>query len=138
MTTAYCDYTYYTGTYLGNQIASGDFARLALRASAVIDQLTFGRAAIQTDPDIVDEIKMATCAVAEEYQAIEQDGSVDGIASESVGSVSVSYTESSSKRLTKDDRLAAAAKTYLGSSGLMFSGFADGEYATDTIDDDAD
>jgi len=68
--TAYTDSTYYTGTYLGNVIASADFPRLALRASAVIDQVTFGRASAivtaATDTATIALIKMATCAVAVE------------------------------------------------------------------------
>lgn len=131
MTTAYADLTYYQNTYLGTAIASADFARLSLRASAQIDALTFGRAADETDADNVDAIKMATCAIAEEIQSVEQDGNQDGIASESIGSNSVSYADNSSKRLTKDQRYFDAAQTYLGNTGLMFAGFMAGEYGSE-------
>ena len=43
---SYADYTYYTGTFHGSTIASTEFANLAIRASAAIDQATFGRAAM--------------------------------------------------------------------------------------------
>jgi hypothetical protein len=129
---SYTDYTYYTGTFLGNAIASADAARLLLRASVIIDQLTFNRAAAivtaATDTATIDLIKMATCAVAEEYQAVEQDGGADGIVSESVGSHSVTYADSASKRRTIMQRYSDAAKLYLGSTGLMFRGFRSGEY----------
>ena len=66
---AYADYTYYPGTFLGTAIASTVFPRLALRASLMIDRLTFTRAApvitANTDTATIDLIKMATCAVAE-------------------------------------------------------------------------
>ncbi len=140
MTTAYATYAYYTDTFLGTAIASADFARLALRASAVIDQITFNRAGpvvtAGTETDTIDLIKMATCAVAEEYQAIEDSGSADGIQSESVGSHSVTYAENSKQRRTATARLAEAAKLYLGSTELMYRGFAEGEYGTDVDEDE--
>lgn len=125
MTTAYADWTYYTGTYLGAEIAEADFARLSLRASAQIDALTFGRAA--SDTDHTDEIAMATCAVAEEIQKVER-GDGDAIASESIGSNSVSYAANSSKMKSAQQKYQTAASLYLGDTGLMFAGFAEGEY----------
>jgi hypothetical protein len=136
---AYADFTYYTTTYLGTAIVSANFARLALRASAVIDSLTFGRAApivtAATDTATIDLIKMATCAVAEEYQAVEQDGSTGGIKSESIGSHSVTYADGAIKTQTSNRRYSNAAALYLGDSGLMFQGFNDDEYGS-AIDDD--
>jgi hypothetical protein len=137
--TSYVDYTYYTNTYLGTSIPSADFTRLALRASAVIDQITFNRTAAivtaGTDLTTIDAIQMATCAVAEEYQTVEDSGSADGIVSESVGSHSVTYAASSRQRRTATSRYADAAKLYLGSTGLMYRGFADGEYGS-SLDED--
>ena len=127
--TTYADFTYYTNTYLGTAIASPDFARLALRASTYIDRLTFNRAA--SDTDNTDAIKMACCAVAEEIQKSEADGGVDGIQSESIGQNSVTYTANSSKQLSAPDKYMQAAALYLVSTGLMFPGFAIGEYSGD-------
>ena|SRR5690554_1409356 len=128
---AYADFEYYSTVYLGTQIAEADFPQLALRASAVIDQLTYNRAADETDEDTVEKIKNANCAVAEEMQKIESQGGDEAlaIASESIGSNSVSYAENSTKRLSAEQRYQKAAKLYLGSTGLMFAGFMDGEYA---------
>jgi hypothetical protein len=123
---AYADYTYYADTFLGETIPEAQFPRLALRASALIDQLTFGRAAADTDN--TNAIKNAVCAVAEEIYTAEQNNGADGIQSESVGSHSVTYAENSTQRLTNDQRYADAAHLYLGSTGLMFAGFAAGEY----------
>jgi hypothetical protein len=131
---AYADFTYYTGTYLGTAILSADFARLALRASASLDSMTLDRTApvvtANTDAATIDKIKMATCAVAEEIQRQEQAGgdTAIGIQSESIGSNSVTYTAGSLSNLNADQRLSRAAKLYLGNTGLMFRGFADGEY----------
>jgi hypothetical protein len=131
MTTAYATYSYYSATYLGTAITEANFARLALRASAWIDRLTFQRAATETVVATVDLIKMATCAVAEEIQTVEADGSADGIQSEAIGQNSVTYATSSTKQLTAGEKYLQAAALYLGSTGLMFPGFASGEYSGD-------
>ncbi len=124
----YADYDYYSETYLGIAIAEADFPRLALRASAEIDRLTFGRAARQTDSAVVDKIQMATCAVAEELQKGEQSGGADALTSESQGGYSVTYAANSSRAMTNTQRVQSAAALWLDGTYLMFSGFNDGEY----------
>ena len=130
---AYVDFAYYSGTYLSAAIASADFPHLALMASAVIDQITFDRAGAVvtagTDTVTIDKIKMATCAVAEELQAENENDGVDGIQSESIGSNSVTYAANSNKQLTNEAKQKRAAKVYLASTGLMYPGFAKDEYA---------
>lgn len=129
----YIDYSYYYSAYVGTAIVPADFSRLALRASAVIDNLTFDRAAAiitaATDSATIDKIKMAACAVAEELQKQDLVDGADGIQSESVGSSSVTYAPNSSKQLSDVARQNKAAKLYLSSTGLMFRGFASGEYS---------
>lgn len=124
---AYADFDYYSGTYLGTAIDSSIFPRLALRASAVIDQLTFNRAAEyitdDTDADTIDLIQMATCAVAEELYTEELNGGQDAIASEKVGQYMVTYSGNSRAMMSNEQRQQAAARFYLGNSGLMFRGF---------------
>jgi hypothetical protein len=131
--TTYATYSYYTATFLGTAIASTDFSRLALRASAIIDQLTFNRASVivtaATDTATIDLIKMATCEVAEAMQAVET-GGADGITSESIGSYSVSYGAGSIKSLPAIDKYMQAARLWLGNTELLFRGFATDEYGT--------
>ncbi len=122
---AYVDYSYYTTVYLGAAIASADFPRLAMIASAHIDNMTYDRAAAivtaATDTATIDKIKMATCAVAEKLQELEASGGA--VQSESVGNASVSYLS----RKSEGARLADAAKLYLGITSLMYAGFTDTE-----------
>ena len=99
---SYADYTYYTGTFHGSTIASTEFANLAIRASAAIDQATFGRAAsviAADDPaETVTAIRMATCAVADDLKGFET--AQDGITSDpavSIGDVIEVAEFSSSK-----------------------------------------
>jgi hypothetical protein len=123
---AYADYTYYTVTYLGNAIAEADFPRLSERASEFVDRTTYGRAADDTDNTTA--IKKAMCAIADVMQTVENDGGIDGIQSESIGSSSVTYADNSARRLVMEDRYEQAARRYLGSTGLMYKGFMSGEY----------
>lgn len=128
---AYVDYEYYTEEYLGVAIAETDFDRLALLASADIDNMTFDRAApiieADTDEDTITKIKNATCAVAEEIQRIEQAGYMDGITSESQGRYSVSFGGNSSRARTNQQKLETAAVRFLSNTGLLFKGFYDTE-----------
>jgi hypothetical protein len=135
----YADYTFYTGTYLGTAIASSEFSRLALRASAYIDRVTFDRAAAiitaNTPAASVTAIQNATCAIAEELQKSEAAGGVDGITSERVGNYSVTMRENSTSAMSLDQKISEAAKLYLRNTGLMFQGFASGEYGG-SVDED--
>jgi len=127
--TAYTDYEYYTDTYLGTAITTESiFDRLALRASAVIDRITFQRAEDVTDEDDLDKIYMSCCAIADEMYSIEQGGGDDGIQSERTGNHSVTFAAGSKKSMSAMSRYIEAARLYLESTGLMFRGFADGEY----------
>ena len=126
----YADFAYYTSTFLGTAIAEADFPRLALHASAVIDQITFNRATAETDTDVIDKIKMAMCEVAEELQREDAADGADGITSESVGSYSVSFSAASSKQLTNQQRQSNAARLWLANTSLLYRGFAEGEYGT--------
>lgn len=123
---AYADFTFYEETYLGTAIAEADFPRLALEASAVIDRLTYDRAAAVvtagTDADTIERIGLATCAVAEALQA--QANQRDGLTSERVGSYAVTYASPTSRARV----FHTAAAIYLGGTPLLYRGFAAGEY----------
>ena len=118
--TAYVDFTFYVEIYRGAAIPAADFPRLALRASVVIDQVTFGQAAAvvtaDEDDDLIALIQMATCAVAEEIQKADAGGTVQ---SERVGQHSVTYAVST---VSDERRQVKAAKLYLAATGLMYRG----------------
>lgn len=122
---AYADYGFYITVYLGNAIELADFSRLAARASAEIDRLTFGRTATVvtagTDTETIRKIKMATCAAAEEIHKLEESGGV--VTSERIGNVAITYADGRNE----NQRLAAAAKTYLWDTDLMQRGFLEDE-----------
>ena len=121
----YTDYEFYLRTYRGTAIAAEDFARLARRASAVIDQVTYNRTAAVitagTDADQIEKIELATCAVADEIYSLEASGGA--IQSESIGRHSVTYANPQSQQ----KRLENVAKTYLWTTELMLKRIDDEE-----------
>jgi len=129
---AYADFTYYSTSYLGTAIAETDFPRLAMRASAVIDRITFGRAAAivtaATETTTIAAIKNAMCAVAEELQTQDLEFETPAITSESQGQYSVTYASGWSSSLSYTSRLEAAAVLWLEPTYLMFGGFNSDEY----------
>ena len=137
---AYADYEYYTTTYLGTAIKEDDFLRLSLRASSFLDYYTQGRAA--QNPEL-DALKMACCAIAEQYQYIDtaqamaqkslsaslESGESGELQSQSVGSWSKTYRsggDSAQQALASAQAaqasLAEIAQQHLGSTGLLYRG----------------
>lgn len=130
---AYVDFAFYANTYFGTAIASTDFSRLALRASAVINQLCFGRVApvmestAEADAETQEKIRLATCAVAEQLQILSKTENGGEVASERVGNYQVNYVQNSTAQLSDEAKIAKEAKIYLGDTGLMFAGIRDDE-----------
>ena len=137
---AYADYEYYKTTYLGTAIKEDDFPRLSLRASSFLDYYTQGRAAQNAD---LDALKMACCAVAEQYQYIDtaqalaqkslsaslESSGTGELQSQTVGSWSKTYRsggDSAQQALssvqTAQASLGAIAQQYLSGTGLLYRG----------------
>lgn len=136
---AYADYYFYSNEYFGMVIDVVDFDRLANRASSYLDYYTQGRAA--KHPDLI-ELKMACCALAEQYKIIEQAQALanknlsaamesDGgeVQSETVGSWSKSYRSggdsagaAAAVAANAQDSLSAVARQYLAGTGLLYRG----------------
>lgn len=120
----YADYDYYKNIYLGNVISEADFPRLALRASQYIDYITMGKA--EKEPAL-SQVKMCCCAAAEQMQIIEKAkisaASESGEKqSESVGSYSVSYRNSSEISASAETEIAGIVRKYLAGTGLLYRG----------------
>lgn len=135
---AYADYEYYTTTYLGTAIKEEDFPRLSLRASSFLDYYTQGRAEGAKD---LDAVKMACCALAEQYQSIEAaqalaqkslSTAIDSggeLQSQTVGSWSKTYRsggdsaqQALSSAQSAQASLVSIVQRYLGTSGLLYRG----------------
>lgn len=88
------DYTFYTGSYLGNAIREEDLPRLAARACEQIQAWT--RGAVKPDEKSPEAVKKAVCALAEVLGDEERlndaaFGENRGLAGETVGDWSRSY-----------------------------------------------
>ena len=119
---AYADYSYYTTTFYGDLIPEDSFDKYITRASDYVDRLTMGRAASYTADEAV---KKAACAVAEQYCLIDRAriSIANGeIASESVGSHSVSYRSSVETAASLEASLYDIAAGYLANTGLLYRG----------------
>ena len=120
---AYATYQDYTGRFCGRAIPDAEtFDQLAVRTDAVLDRLTFGRAAKYHDTE--GKLALACCAVAEKLYEISCSadcGDASGrIAAEQVGDHRVEY-----RRIREADsaaELAALAELYLFGTGLMYRG----------------
>ncbi len=132
----YADYEFYRTDYFGQQIEDADFPRLAVRASSYLDYCTMNRAKHHAD---LPPLKMACCALAEQYQQIETAQKVakksldtalssDGgeLQSQSVGDFSKSYRsggDSAKAALQSaqnaNQALADIVRQYLGATGLL-------------------
>lgn len=127
---AFADYTFYTGTYGGSSIPEAAFDALALRASYEVERQTLERASATikagTSLQLIEKIKMATCAVAEQlnaFAATALSGSA-GVASEKVGDHSVTYLTYTQSKEQENQALSDTVERYLGLTGLMFRGIA--------------
>ena len=109
----YADYTYYKDSYGGRTVSEEDFPRLAAKASAYIDRLTFGRAA----ENAADErLKKCCCELCDCLTLTDGSGGMVK-QSESVGSWS--YTLASGTEGTSESVMArAVCRTWLPAEWL--------------------
>lgn len=110
---AYADYTFYLSR--GGQMSASDFNKYATNASDYIDYITSDNAKSYSDTE--DRLKKCCCVLADEMAKNEKR---DNVASESIGSYSVSFSDTSDEALRK--RLAKICVIYIGSTGLMYRG----------------
>lgn len=118
----YADYSFYQNVFKGKLINSEDaFDRTAIEASLFLNESTLGRI---NEPVVIDEVKMAVCAVAEIIHKEYVQNNEDQIASESVGPHSVSYVKKikTAEEYTKEKQ--KVVRLYLSGTGLLYRGIA--------------
>lgn len=119
----YATYAFYTDEFFGSVISEEDFDKYATRASDYIDYLTMGKAKAYEDTN--GALAKACCAVAEQIansDSITASIGVAEIASETVGSHSVSYRSSVELKAGLDAAMLSAAQMYLTPTGLLYRG----------------
>lgn len=133
----HASYDYYIGVYMGDAIASCDWARLERRAADYLDYITLGRAKSYTADN---SVKDCVCALAEQIQAkqvaerairevTQRAATTQEKSSVSVGNYSESYRSSDSitsqlRSLTQeaDKRCLDICQRYLLHTGLLYRG----------------
>lgn len=85
--TIFADYEYYKS--VGGGLNEEEFSRIAAKASAYIDKITFGRASEHADDE---RVKRCCCELCDTLTAAVSSGQIKQ--SESVGSWSVTYANS--------------------------------------------
>ena len=110
---AYADYSFYQ--IRGGQMSAPDFLIYSEKASDYIDYITFERA--KTYDDTENRLKKCCCVLADEMA---KNKKREGISSESIGSYSVSFSDSSTIAFQK--KYASICCTFIGSTGLMYRG----------------
>ena len=118
----YADLAFYMTEYGGNIIPNEEFQRVITRASTYIKAITFSRV---DENNIPEEVKAATCAVAEVIYKAES-STEEEKKSETVGKLSVSYVTEQADGQIKEKVLRkkqyATAYPYLATTGLLYRG----------------
>lgn len=134
----YADYTYYTEVFKGNLLTTENFDTYSVKASAYIDYITLKKAIKGiTIPTFEKDIRMCTCALAEQYYKNEveenrisdQKSKIEGnevISSETIGKQSISYQKLDVDKRTQSEReseynklLKKVVYQYLAITGLL-------------------
>lgn len=117
---AYCDYTYYTDTYIGNKLSAEQFSTAAERAADFIAYITLNKATSDYDA-----VKRCNCALAEVYADMEQarlNTPSGAFASETVGAYSVSYRSGADILQSYGAEAKSVCARYLAPTGLLYRG----------------
>lgn len=106
-------------------ITEADWPRYRSAAEAVVDQVTFGAAALVTDTVLLNKVRQAICVTADALLA-----AAGGVVSESLGGYS--YTKAEPMTPAVVDRIACRA---LARTGLCYKGaYPTDEYAVTTAE----
>lgn len=120
----YADFCYYLNNFHGTVIEDESaFDRMAVEASFYLNEITLGRADA-ADATSVDELKMATCAVAEIVHEEYMQKDEDQVSSETVGPHSVSYVKKIKTADEFEKEKLKIAKRYLFGTGLIYRGIS--------------
>ena len=120
----YADYEFYAEVYDGRSIPEEAFSGAMLKASAYLNRITFGRIQVPYP----EEVRYAVCELAElqhKYDKEARDGNRE-VKSENNDGYSVTYvtegTDGESPNVVLHRKMYAAAKVWLGNTGLLYLG----------------
>lgn len=117
----FADYDFYTKEYLCWKeavIDTASFDYYAQKATQKINQYTFGR----IGDDVPKCVKLCCCELAELLYKADSKCANNGISSEKVGDVSVSYESEESQRKVLSNNIRSAIYSWLADTGLLYRG----------------
>lgn len=122
----YLTYVFYTDTYKGT-LDEAEFDKLNRTIQAELDYITWGK--IEALEEITDEIRFTICEMIDIEKSAEATGGRE-IASESVGSHSVSYVASGENSVFSNPTVQklSVIKKWLGRTGLLYRGVIRDDY----------
>lgn len=114
----YLDYDFYK-TNWGGKVLEEDFTQLNIKATQIVNYYTFNR--LKNFEIIDDDVKYAICELIDEIYRLQ---STDGkeIASEKVGTYSISYAVNNDSEKVIQDKQKNIVKKWLGHTGLLYRG----------------
>ena len=131
--TEYADYEYYQKSAHGKTVPEDEFLKSALKASVFIKCITHGQVSdsFETDyPQFADEIKLAACAAAEVFFAVDkrrQEHDGREVQAENNDGYSVTYADVQQFGVSLGEQMALqAVRPYLIDTGLMYCGVMPG------------
>lgn len=119
--TTYADSDYYTRTYLSGKsavISQVYFPFYARKASSYIRQYTFD----QIGDNVPDVVKLCCCELAEELYRMDNSPVANGVSSEKVGDISVTYESAEQRRRLLPNTVKAIIYAWLADTGLLYRG----------------
>lgn len=121
----YADETFYKERYLLGRkpVISTGFLFYARQGSQTIDQYTFGRLKDVEKADILEEVKMCCCELAEaEFQREKQKKASGGKTSEKIGTYSVSFGSAAESANAAASEHRNIIMKWLAHTGLCYQG----------------
>lgn len=114
----YADYIFYTDEYEGFRIPQERFGYFCRKASKLLDRY-LSRAV--TEADETPDLKCAVCELCDSLYAMETSRSAEGISSESIGDLSVTYKDTSGDKAV-GSAVSAVLKAWLSDTDLIYCG----------------
>ena len=119
--TVYADYDFYLQMYLCDReavIAPALFPHYARRAGNYIRQYTFGN----IGEEIPESVKLCCCELAEMLYRADNAKAAQGVSSEKVGDLSMSYESAESHRQALPKTIKSVIYAWLADTGLLCTG----------------
>lgn len=111
----YVDYEFYRNKY-GGKVPEDNFKHLEILAASTVDYYTFNRI-----KEVNDNVKFAVCELVDYLKDLEDKGGKE-IASEKVGTYSVTYAVADERSDLVKRKQRDIIRKWLGQTGLMYRG----------------